>query len=257
MQSSNNESAFMAQQAKMLDHKRTSPKTSQATMVQIPANTRKIAPENRGWFNCMGSSAIANDSQAMHNKQIYYERRELPNSHENQRIDSYKEHLSSRKMRNTDSEVMEKYADYPKAIKNVESTSGYKSGNSRKHRTARKESPTSFLGMESQVDPKYLESTASRPNEQKRDIKSIEPLSGRGESVSHTPKSSHNVPHMNIEYKPRKVMERRNSDLYNQPIPSATKMYRHTTEVKRHPVKETEESAIYDAVPTPDNYSEW
>ena len=48
---------------------------------------------------------------------------------------------------------------------------------------ARKESPlcpTSFLGMESQVDPKYLESTASRPNEQKRDIKSIEPLSGRG-----------------------------------------------------------------------------
>ena len=51
---------------------------------------------------------------------------------------------------------------------------------------------------------------------------------------------------MNIEYKPRKVMERRNSDLYNQPIPSTTKIYRHLTEVKRHPVKETEESAIYD-----------
>ena len=150
---------------------------------------------------------------------------------------------------------MEKYADYPKAIKNVESTSVYMTSNSRKHRTARKESPTSFLGTESEVDPKYLESSTSRPNEQKRDIKSIEPLSR--ESVTHTPKSSHNVPHMNVEYKPRKVMERRNSDLYNQPIPSATKMYRHTTEVKRHPQRETEESIIYQAVPTPDNYSDW
>ena len=46
--------------------------------------------------------------------------------------------------------------------------------------------------MESQVDPKYLESTASRPNEQKRDIKSIEPLSGRDATDKKINNSIHN-----------------------------------------------------------------